>query len=132
MTTPIPSPLTAVYALDEDRSTWLVHLAEEERCHTFGRTFARARAAIREAAALWYDVDDDAIEVHDVLPGPEGEAVEELSRLRAAVQVAQVEAAASAAVVVARLGALGLTERDIGRLVGLSHQRIHQMRTAAT
>ena len=60
--------VTAVYERDPQRR-WLVHVAEEPRCHTWARSCAAARRGIIDAAELWLDelgaesVDD--LDVHD-------------------------------------------------------------------
>ncbi len=46
--------VTAVYERDV-RGRWLVHIAEEPRCHTWARSYAAARREILDAAELWLD-----------------------------------------------------------------------------
>lgn len=126
MSTTTPRRVTAIYNRDTD-GTWLVHLAEEERCHTFGRTFTKARTMIRDAAALWYDTDPVDLEVDDQLAGDHQAALDRLRQLRDETEARQAELRAATADVVRDLQGLDLTERDIAALVGLSHQRVHQI-----
>lgn len=125
-----PQRVTAIYSIDDDGRTWLAHLAEEERVHTFGRNFTKTRAAIREAAALWFNVDEDGIEVLDQLPPTYQEPLNELRTARAqlAEDQAKVVAKTQDAVLMLR-NWTGLPEREIAALTGISHQRVHQILT---
>jgi predicted RNase H-like HicB family nuclease len=57
-------PVTAVYERDV-QGRWLVHIAEEPRCHTWARSFVSARREINDAAELW--IDELGIESFDNL-----------------------------------------------------------------
>ncbi|MGQ0773748.1 MAG: type II toxin-antitoxin system HicB family antitoxin [Pseudonocardiales bacterium] len=46
--------VTAVYERDV-QGRWLVHIAEEPRCHTWARSYASARREIVDATELWLD-----------------------------------------------------------------------------
>ena len=101
--------VTAVYTRErqpDGTEAWIVALAEERRCHTFGRTLRAAQRNIREAAAAWYEVDIDALEVSDDVRLPD---------------------LASAALTRSRT--LRARERDQATLLGISHQRVHQLGT---
>ena len=58
----------------EKDSRWTVELEEEPRVHTWGKTVEQALARVREAAALWFQTDEDDIELvpHPVLPKAAG------------------------------------------------------------
>lgn len=129
-TTTTTQQVTAVYSVDDDGSTWLVRLAEAEQCHTFGRTFAKARAHIQEAAALWYDVAYGSLEVIDQLPPSYQEVLDDLAeaRRKAEASTAEVKARTLDAIRALR-NHLDLSERDVAGFVGLSHQRVHQLVT---
>jgi predicted RNase H-like HicB family nuclease len=45
--------VTAVYERDV-QGRWLVHIAEEPRCHTWARSYAAARREIIDAVELWF------------------------------------------------------------------------------
>lgn len=50
--------VTALYEYDPIARVWYARVEEEERAHTCGRTLAKARENLAEAAALWFeDVD---------------------------------------------------------------------------
>ena len=56
--------LTAVFHRD-DEGYWLVELVEEPRIHTYGRTLAKAREHIADAAALWFQVAPDQLDLRE-------------------------------------------------------------------
>lgn len=81
---------TAVFERGRD-AAWEVELAEEARVHTFARTLAKARVYIREATAVWFDVDEDAFDLlEDVrLPRAVKDRVARARREREHAQAAQ-------------------------------------------
>lgn len=126
--------VTAVYERDE-AGNWLAHLAEEPRCHTWGRSLQSARCAVRDAAELWREelgADDAALRFLDQVKGIEGAAeathlamvrldlTEHLARVRA-----QLDELAP------RLLAQGLSVRDVAGLVELSPGRVSQIAPGA-
>jgi predicted RNase H-like HicB family nuclease len=124
--------VTAVYRYErqpDGGAAWIVELAEEPRCHTFGRTLRAAQRNLREAAAAWYEVDPSQVEVHDDvrLPAPASRALGRSRTLRDREHKAHEQARAATAAAVAALRDVGLSERDTGTLLGLSHQRVHQL-----
>jgi predicted RNase H-like HicB family nuclease len=124
--------LTAVYRYErqpDGGAAWVVELAEEPRCHTFGRTLRAAQRNIREAAAAWYEVERSQVEVDDDvrLPPPASRALGRSRALRDREREAHEQARAATAAAVAALRDVGLSERDTGALLGLSHQRVHQL-----
>jgi predicted RNase H-like HicB family nuclease len=124
--------VTAVYRYErqpDGGAAWIVELAEEPRCHTFGRTLRAAQRNLREAAAAWYEVDPSQVEVHDDvrLPAPASRALARSRTLRDREHKAHEQARAATAAAVAALRDVGLSERDTGTLLGLSHQRVHQL-----
>jgi len=120
---------TAVFERD-DEGYWLVELAEEPRVHTYGRTLAKARVHIRDATALWFEVDPAAVVlVEDVrLPHPVRASVDRARGERARAQELQ-QAAAGATREAARalVGEGHLSVRDAADVLGLSHQRVQQL-----
>jgi predicted RNase H-like HicB family nuclease len=124
--------VTAVYVHERQPDgtvAWIVALAEERRCHTFGRTLRAARRNIREAAAAWYEVGLDEVEVSDDvrLPDPASEALTRSRSLRARERALRDEARAATIDAVEALARAGLSERDQATLLGISHQRVHQL-----
>lgn len=124
--------VTAVYRYErqpDGGAAWIVELAEEPRCHTFGRTLRAAQRNIREAAAAWHEVELSKVEVVDDvrLPAPASRALGRSRALRDRERKAHEQARVATAAAVAALRNVGLSERDTGILLGLSHQRVHQL-----
>jgi predicted RNase H-like HicB family nuclease len=113
---------------------WEVELAEEPRVHTFGRTLAKARTHIREAAAVWFDVEEDAFEVAEELrlPKPVKDRLARALRGRERAELAKETALSltrEAAEALVRTS--HLSTRDAADLLGLSPQRVQQVLAAA-
>lgn len=122
--------VTAVYERDV-QGRWLVHIAEEPRCHTWARSYVSARREIIDAAELWLeefgvesldnlDIRDEvriagAAQARDL-----AEAREELTRRLTEVR-ARVDEAAR------RLVAEGVSVRDVADLLGISPGRVSQV-----
>ena len=127
----------AVFERDEDGS-WLVELPDVQGCRSYGRSLEEARRNIREALSTCVDVfaSDEAADA-----AAAAAVLEEEIRLPAGVRKAvdraragreQAETAAAAAAEATRAAARALTEqgvslRDAGELLGLSHGRIRQV-----
>jgi len=120
---------TAVFEMDHT-GWWYVSVPELPGCHSQGRTLARARERIREAVALWLDVDEEAFDLAEDVRLPE-EARQVAADARAArehAHQAQQDALATtkaAARTLARGGRLGV--RDVAELLGMSHQRVAEL-----
>lgn len=130
---PTDGAYTAVYDRDE-QGMWLVELLEEPRVHTYGRTLAKARANMHDAAALWFDTDPGELRlVDDVrLPAPVLASAARANQARrdaAAAKDAAMRATAEAAVTLVHGGHLSV--RDAAEVLGLSHQRVQQLVLAA-
>jgi predicted RNase H-like HicB family nuclease len=116
---------------ERDESGWWVASVRELRgCHTQGRTVDEARRRIVEAMALFIDNPRSAKIVDDLkLPAAAKKAIRAYSTLRRRAQQEDRRAALAArrAVRVLRGGRLKMSARDAARLLGLSHQRVHQL-----
>src|SRR5438309_1657327 len=75
---------TAVYERDAITDAWNVEVAEEPRCHSWGRTLPQARSHIRDALAAWFDTDEDTFEITDDvrLPSKTRQAIARMERSR--------------------------------------------------
>jgi hypothetical protein len=95
-----------------------------------GRTVDEARRRIREARELFVDDARRAPIVDDVkLPSAATRAIRAYATLRKKADEEDRRAALAArrAVRVLRTGRLKMSARDAARLLGLSHQRVHQL-----
>jgi predicted RNase H-like HicB family nuclease len=116
---------------ERDESGWWVTSVSGVRgCHTQGRTVDEARRRIREALELFVDDARKAAIVDDVkLPRTATKAIRAYASLRRKADEEDRRAARAARRVVQllRSGNLKMSARDAARLLGLSHQRVHQL-----
>jgi predicted RNase H-like HicB family nuclease len=121
---------TAVYELDTNK-WWFVHIDEIPGCHSHGGNIAAARRNILEAASALLEVDESELVIQDDvrLPEPLRKAVAVARQRRAEAE--QVRGAAQEATDEALRtlngSGLGLSTRDMGDLLGVSHQRVNQV-----
>jgi predicted RNase H-like HicB family nuclease len=118
----------------EHDGRWSVELAEEPRVHTWGKTIDQALTRMREAAALWFEADEASIELvaRPVLPKATGRTVEQARKARDQARNADrlaIEQTRKAAVA---LTSRGISMRDAAAILGISHQRVHQLLTPET
>jgi predicted RNase H-like HicB family nuclease len=122
---------TVTYERDET-GWWVARIRKLHGCHTQGRTIAQARERIREALAAVLD-DDAAAAAADLvddvrLPAPARRSLERARAARVTAEKRQATAtSATLEAVRALVEKLGLSVRDASELLGLSHQRIHQL-----
>jgi predicted RNase H-like HicB family nuclease len=109
---------------ERDQSGWWVAAVRGVRgCHTQGRTVDEGRRRIREALELFVDDARRAPIVDDVkLPSAASRAIRAYATLRK-----KADEEDRRAVRVLRTGRLKMSARDAARLLGLSHQRVHQL-----
>jgi predicted RNase H-like HicB family nuclease len=122
--------VTAVYERDA-QGRWLVHIAEEPRCHTWARSYGAARREIIDAAELWLDelgtesLDNldirDEVRIAGAAQARDlAEVREELTRRLADVRAKVDEAARG-------LVSAGVSVRDVADLLGISPGRVSQI-----
>jgi predicted RNase H-like HicB family nuclease len=116
---------------DRDEAGWWVASVREVRgCHTQGRTVEEARRRIREALELFVeDVRSARLTDKVNLPARAARAIRAYATLRkrADAEGRRAAGAARRAVRVLRGGKLKMSARDAARLLGVSHQRVHQL-----
>jgi len=119
--------------LSHEDGVWLIEAPGLQGVRSYGRTVSAAARNIREAIAAAEDLD----EWHDLdlVITVEDEAVSEaLERFHAAKRSAEEASSERETAVKSVIGALragGMSYRDIGTVVGLSHQRIAQIDSEA-
>ena len=118
----------ALYEREND-GRWIVKVPQVPGCHSYGRTIEQARERVREALGLFVD-NADTVEIVDEvrLPADVKKLVREVINLRQKVaDQEQAMIAAQVEAVRALRNRLKLGHRDAGSLLGLSHQRVHQL-----
>jgi predicted RNase H-like HicB family nuclease len=118
----------------EHDGRWSVELEEEPRVHTWGKTIDQALTRMREAAALWFQTDEATIELipRPVLPKSTGRTVDQARKAREQARNADrlaIEQTRKAAVALTNRG---ISMRDAAAILGISHQRVHQLLTPET
>jgi predicted RNase H-like HicB family nuclease len=115
----------AHYIVD-DNGAWFVKVADIPGAHSHGRTIAAARKNIREAIALVLDLDDDTcFDLTETFDIPNREQLDTVLALRNRAQTIASDADQATRDYIARSN---LSVRDLSELVGLSFQRVHQIR----
>jgi predicted RNase H-like HicB family nuclease len=107
---------------------WIVHVPAVPGCHTQGRTIEQATRRISEALEL-FDVDPKKVRMvrRFELPKEALKAVERTAEARKRAEAEQVHAQSVVREAARRLAKLGVSLRDAGELLGLSHQRVQQL-----
>ena len=120
-------PIRVVFERDES-GAWIVNVPRIKGCHSYGRTLDQARTRIKEALRL-FDVRDAHLTEEVRLPADLLGMVRQARRSRQRAEVQQKAAQADLRRVVSRLARAGLSRRDAGDLLGLSRQRVQQLKT---
>ena len=114
------------YVRDED-GWWVASVPSVKGCHTQGRTIGEARRRIRDALELYIKGADTAELVDDIrMDAALRKALQEAQEARREAEASQALAVAKTATAVAKLGK-SMSMRDVADLVGVSHQRVHQL-----
>lgn len=113
---------------------WLVRIPglgnnPDEGLPTQARTLAGVESMARDVVALWLDADPEsfAIEVKVELPESVRHRLALATKYADEATHAQAQSAAERRLAARELRSAGLTVRDIGAALGVSHQRAHQL-----
>lgn len=120
---------TARYERDA-AGNWLAELVEEPRIHSWGRSLSSARTNIHEAAELWFETDDLALE--EQYPSWIARPLAKAIPARREAERAADEAARATVHAVRSLTDRGLSRRDVAEVLGLSYQRVQQLLAEAS
>ncbi len=140
------SETTYVAEVERDASgNWLASVPALRGVHTHARSLASLRRYLKDAIALWLEVDlldagetDPHVERDSVnvqlnvkLPARVRRATETARRRRDRARGAEAEAAAATRDAAHALVESGLSHRDAAEMLGLSHQRVDQLLRSA-
>jgi len=124
----VKRPSYRVMALRDER-WWLLRVPELDVV-TQTRRLARAERTARDLIATWLGADPESFDV-EVVPAVGDEVIDRLigEAVEARAVAARQSSRASALTdqVVQRLVAKGVPMRDVGEMLGISHQRVAQL-----
>lgn len=115
--------------LSQEDGVWLIESVDLQGVRSFGRTVSSAVENIREAIAAAEDLDqwDDIDLVITVRNERTTAALYRLHEAKRHEESASAERHTAVKDAVAALRAEGMSYRDIGAVIGLSHQRVAQL-----
>ncbi len=108
---------------------WLATVEGVHGCLTQGRTINQTRERIREALSLFVDDTDSANLIDNIqLSAKVQRALNQFKvvRKQANEEIAKLQDSATETAILLIEG-VGMSMRDAGELLGLSHQRVHQI-----
>ena len=107
---------------------WIVHIPEIDQL-TQARNLAEVEPMARDLVAVWLEVPADsfAVDVDIELPAQVRRHLDQAARHRKEAAHAQSAAAREYRAAARELKANGLTVRDIGKALDISHQRAQQL-----
>ena len=119
--------------LSEEDGVWLIEAVGLQGVRSFGRTVTSAVDNVREAIAAAEDLDewgdlDLVITVGDEVTAA---ALDRLHEAKRHEESASVERHTAIKDAIAALRAEGMSYRDVGTVIGLSHQRVAQLDSEA-
>jgi predicted RNase H-like HicB family nuclease len=124
------SKYRVLYERDPD-GWWIARVRGVAGVHSNGRTIEEARRRVREALSLAVDDADEAELVDEVrLPADVRRALVRQQRARRRATAEQAKAVTAQRLAVTRLVRFGLSRRDAGHLLGLSHQAVQKLARA--
>jgi hypothetical protein len=114
-----------------ERGVWLADVPDVPGAHTFARSLSALQRSVREVVVLMTDRAGDALDAFDLDVhydiGDCSTAVPAARRARAKAERAERASADAVRRAVGRLPA-SMSVRDVAELLGISHQRVAQVR----
>lgn len=108
---------------------WYIEVPEVDGAMTQAKRLDQVEHATRDLLSLALDLSPDAIDL-DVrvdVPADIRAALDEVKHARATATKAEAAARAASSMAVAKMVDAGLPQRDIGKLLGVTHQRVAQI-----
>lgn len=114
--------------VSRDGKFWLVYIPEIDK-YTQARNLGEVESMARDLIALWLEVEPATIAIHPEVELPAGvyEHLQWAEKYRAEAADSQAQAAKEYRLAAAELKSAGLTVRDIGKALRISHQRAQQL-----
>ena len=110
-------------------SWWAIDVPELPGVYSQARRLVRVESMARDAIALFLDVDPATLDirVETNLPSELRRDVDAVGRLRAEADRVQAESSGAMRHLTSELLGRGLSVRDAGAILGISHQRVSQL-----
>ncbi|MBA2373619.1 MAG: type II toxin-antitoxin system HicB family antitoxin [Chloroflexi bacterium] len=120
---------TYTVIIEPDHGWWAIRVAELPGVFSQAKPLDRVPGMARDAISMFMDVQRDSFDVtvREILPPDAERIVAEAREARADATARQEVASIKSREAVRTLTVLGLPQRDIGRLLNLSHQRVGQL-----
>lgn len=114
--------------VSRDGKYWLVYIPEIDK-YTQARNLGEIESMARDLISLWLEVAPETIDIHPEieLPAAVQQHLQWADKYRAEAAQSQAEAAKEYRLAAVELKSAGLTVRDIGKALGVSHQRAQQL-----
>ena len=114
---------------ERDGAWWIISVRELDNVFSQARRLDRVEYMARDAIALMLEVPPDSFDIAVIqnLDPPTLEQLERVKEIREAVATWRRRSSETTRETVRSLAASGYPQRDIGRLVGISHQRVAQL-----
>lgn len=111
---------------------WAIQVREVDGVFSQARRLDQVEAMARDAISLMLEVPEDSFDLDVVVSAPEslGSLVDEYRRERDVADKSSHRATELAREIVAKAEEEHLTVRDLGELMGLSFQRVQQIRSS--
>lgn len=119
--------------LSEEDGVWLIEAVGLQGVRSFGRTVTSAVENVREAIAAAEDLDQwDDLDLL-ITVGDDGTTalLDRLREARRLEESASAERDTAVKDAIAALRGVGMSYRDIGTVIGMSHQRVAQLDSEA-
>lgn len=115
--------------LSQEDGVWLIKAVELQGVRSFGRTVSDAARNIREAIAAAEDLEEwgELALLFTIEDEPASDALSQFQEAKWAEAKASAERDRALGAVIESLRTQGMSYRDIGTVIGLSHQRVAQL-----
>lgn len=114
---------------ERDGGWWAITVRELDGVFSQARRLDRVEYMARDAISLLLEVSPDSfdVEVVESHDPPTQEVIDDILSIREAVAAMKLETGTKTRDAVLALHKSGYPQRDIGRMVGISHQRVAQL-----